>query len=179
MGEMWYRGYTLPADENQLLGNGRPCVRLRRTGSVLVGIEFQPGPCTIDRNTTVLICGITSVWDSFDPASEFYGADEAAQRRCAVRTLEPAIASVGLTVDGRGPVDLHKPRFAIFSPNRQVVVRDDNPFGYPAGRGSFTAWGYMAWLRALAPGQHTIRTETTWTSGGPPEVISLVINVRA
>jgi len=180
MGEVWYRGYTLPKDQNQLWGNGQPCLRLGHTGSVLVGLEFQPGPCTIDRHMTVLIWGITATCDSFAPPdSGSYGADEDAQRRCAVTYLTAAVKSVVFTVDGRDPVDLRASRFAVFSPHRQVVVRDDNPFGYRPGRGSFTAWGWMAWLKELPSGQHTIRSVTTLMDGTVAEVITLVINVRA
>jgi hypothetical protein len=178
MGEMWYRGYTLPADQNQLFGHGQPCVRLGRTGRVLVGIAFQAGPCTIDRDTTVLIWGITAPCDSFASDPTMYGADEAAQRRCAVRAVTSAVGSVALTVDGRGPVELARSRFAIFSPQRHVVVRPDNYFHYAPGRGTFTAWGYMAWLRALPPGQHNIRTETRSLDDSLLEVISLDVNVR-
>jgi hypothetical protein len=178
MGEVWYRAYTLPKDRNQLWGNGQPCLRLGETGSVLVGIDFQPGACTINRQTAVLIWGMTATCDSLlPPGSEFYGADEDAQRRCAVRAATAAVRSVVLTVDQSKPVDLRASRFAIFSPNRLVVVRDDNPFGYTAGQGSFTAWGWMAWLKELPPGQHTIRSVTTFVDA-TTEVIRLVINVQ-
>jgi hypothetical protein len=177
MGEMWYRGYTLPAAENQGFGNGKPCVRLGRTGNILVGAEFQPGPCSVNQGTTVLIWGITSTCDNFDPLNGYYGADEAAQRECAVTTLAPYVEAIRLTVDNGEPVDFHSRRFAIFSPQRKVLVRADNPFGLPAGRGTFTAWGWVAWLKDLSPGRHMIRSEAAFNDGSDPHESSLVINV--
>ena len=177
MGEMWYRGYTLPADENQNLGNGKPCVRLGRTAGILVGATFQPGPCTIDQAPTVLVWGMTNTCDSFDPLNGYYGADRAAQRECAVATLAPYVEAIYFTVDESQPVDLHSRRFAIFSPQREVQVRTDNPFGFPAGPGTFVAWGWVAWLKKLPVGQHTIQTETIWTDGSESNVYSVDVNV--
>lgn len=179
MGEMWYRGYTLPAAENQALGNGKPCVRLGRTGSILVGVEFQPGPCTVERGTTVFIWGISWACDNaskdVDPSS--YGADEAAQIRCALKGLREGVESVRLTVDGKS-VDLHARQYLICSPQRRVQLRD-NPAGYPPGPATFTACGYMAWLKHLPPGQHMIKTVTTFFGESETHELPLVINVVA
>jgi hypothetical protein len=179
MGESWYRAYTLPAAENPYFGNGEPCVRLGRTGSILLGIDWQPVPCAVEQGTTVLVWGITWACDNasevVDPSS--YGADEAAQIRCALAGLREKVQSSVLTIDGAKPVDLDVRRYLICSPQRQVQLRADNPFGYTPGPATFTACGWVAWLKHLPPGQHTIRTETSFTDG--VEEISLVINVSA
>jgi hypothetical protein len=66
MGAGWARVYTLPAAENPAFGNSEPCVRLGRTGSILVGLEFQPVPCTITQGTTVLVWGISNTCSSVE-----------------------------------------------------------------------------------------------------------------
>lgn len=179
MGQSWRRFYTLPLAESPALGNGKPCVRMGRTGSILLGLSFQPVPCTVEPRATVLVWGITYVCDNasefVDPSS--YGADKAAQIKCALKGLRDVVATVSLTVDDGPIVDLHVGRYLICSPQQKGRIPAGHPFGLPPGAVTLTACGWVGWLRALPPGEHTIRTETTWTDGSEPEVISLVINV--
>ncbi len=177
IGEKWVLDYTLPPDQNSWFGNAEPCVRLGRTGSVLLGLEFQPVPCNVERGTSVLIWGIT--W-ACDNASEFvdpssFGATKAAQIRCAVAGLRDT-ESVVLTLDGVRRTDLRVPRYFTCSPQRRVVLRSDNPFGYDPGHATLTACGWVAWLTDLPRGRHTVQTVSTFT-GGFQAVISLVVNV--
>jgi hypothetical protein len=173
MGLSWARGYSLPSAENPAR-----CLRLGRTRSILVAVDFEPVPCTVRRGTTLLVWGITNTCSTVEEPP-FLAVGSTAQRRCARTLLEPIIDSVVLTVDrGRRPIDLKRPQFEIFSPQQHVLVPADNPFGVPAQRATFTAWGWVAWLKDLPAGQHTIRTVTTGTDESePPHVISLVVNV--
>jgi hypothetical protein len=43
MGQAWLRVYTLPTAENPAVGDGAPCLRVGRTASILIGLEYQPG----------------------------------------------------------------------------------------------------------------------------------------
>jgi hypothetical protein len=131
----------------------------------------------VDANTTILVWGISSTCDNADPSSPYYAADEPAQRACAVATLAPYVATIHVTIDGGAPIDLHQQRYAIFSPQEAVTLRDDNPFGVPAGPATFTAYGWMAWLNKLQPGRHTLRSKTTFNDGTRPHVISLDLDV--
>ena len=172
MGLSWAVSYSLPATEDRA-----PCLRLGRTRSILVAVDFEPVPCTVRRGTTLLVWGITNTCSTVDEPP-FHAVGSAAQRRCARTLLEPIIDSVTLTVDRGRPIDLKRPQFEIFSPLQHVQVPADNPFGVRAQRATFTAWGWVAWLKDLPPGQHTIRTEATGTDPSePPHEISLVVNV--
>lgn len=175
MGEAWYRNLTLPVAENPLFGNGDQCARLGRKGKVLLAIGFQP--CTVPEGTTVYVIGITNFCDNVEDPP-FFGADEAAQRKCAMVTLAPFVESIRLTVDGGNPVDLQTRRNQIFSPQRHVELLADNFLGVPAGPATFTAWGWVAWLKDLAPGVHTLGTEAVFDDGGIHNW-DLVVNVVA
>ena len=146
MGEAWYRNLTLPVAENPLFGNGEKCARLGRKGKVLLAIGVQA--CTVPEGTTVYVIGITNFCDNVEP-EPFFGADEAAQRKCAVAALAPITESIRLTVDGRKSFDLQNRRNEIFSPQRHVQLLADNFLGVPAGPATFTAWGWVAWLKGL------------------------------
>jgi hypothetical protein len=175
MGEAWYRNLTLPVAENPLFGNGEQCARLGLNGKVLLAIGFQP--CTVPEGTTVYIIGITNFCDNVEP-EPYFGADEAAQRKCAMVTLAPFVESIQLTVDGGEPVDLQTRRYEIFSPQRHVQLLADNFLGAPPGPATFTAWGWVAWLKDLPPGVHTLGTEAVFDDGGV-HTWDLVVNVVA
>jgi hypothetical protein len=175
MGEAWYRVHTLPVAENPWFGNGDGCARLGRKGKVLLGFGFQP--CTVPEGTTVYVLGITNTCDNVEP-EPFFGADEAAQRKCAVAGLRPHTESIRLTVDGRKSVDLLKRRYEIFSPQREVQLLEDNFLGVPPGPATFTAWGWVAWLKDLPPGVHTLRSEAVFDDESA-HTWELVVNVVA
>ena len=80
-------------------------------------------------------------------------------------TLAPFVESIRLTVDGGNPVDLQTRRNQIFSPQRHVELLADNFLGVPPGPATFTAWGWVAWLKDLAPGVHTLRSEAVFDDG--------------
>jgi hypothetical protein len=122
----------------------------------LVGLEFQPVPCTITQGTTVLVWGISNTCSSVEDPPYFAVSAQAAQRTCAAG-LAPFVTSDRFTLDGGQPVDLQQRRFDIFSSQLGVQLPADNPFGAPPGAGTFTAWGQIAWLQHLPPGHHTIQ----------------------
>ena len=175
MGEAWYRNLTLPVAENPLFGNGEQCARLGREGKVLLAIGFEP--CTVPEGTSVYVIGITSFCTNVEP-EPFFGADEAAQRACAVAGLRPITESLRLTVDGGESVDLLKRRYEIFSPQREVQLLEDNFLGVPPGPATFTAWGWVAWLKDLPPGVHALRSEAVFDDGSS-HTWELVVNVVA
>jgi hypothetical protein len=176
MGQAWYRAYTLPTAKNPLAGNSAPCVHVGRTGNILIGLAFQPVPCTITPDTTVLVWGISNTCSTIEPPP-FFAQGAAAQRRCAKDFLAPIVGSIRLSIDGGRPVDMKRPALEVFSPMLAFRLPTDNPFDVPPGPGSFTGWGWMAWLTHLPPGRHSVQTRTEFTDGRDPDVISLVIDV--
>jgi hypothetical protein len=175
MGEGWYQDLTLPAEVNPAFGNGEQCLRLGRRGKVLLVIGFNPVTCTVPEGTAVSVIGITTFCDTFEPPP-FFAVSERAQRRCAVANLAPFVVSIQLTVDGGIPVDLHTPSYEIFSPQRDVQLLPDNFLGVPPGPGTFTAFGWMAWVADLPPGRHVLRSRAVFDDG-TDHVLSPIVKV--
>ncbi len=172
MGQAWHRAYARPRAENQLFGNGKRCVRRGPRAKVLFPTR---GTCTAPPGTAVVINGFTATCSDIE-RPPFFGADEAAQRKCASRLLRREVESVTLTVDGGEVTDLHKRRYEIFSPQRHVVLPPNNVFGVPAQSATFTARGWEAWLTKLPRGRHPLRVKATFHHG-PPRIFTPVINV--
>jgi hypothetical protein len=172
MGLSWVRVYSLPEAENPLFGNGEQCVRLGRQRRVL---KIYGPECTVPQGTAVLINGFANTCSDAEPPPGF-ATGKAAQRKCAKEFPLPFLGSIHLTLDGGEPVDIHKRRYEIFSPQMKVQVPEDHPFATP-GAHTLTAWGWQAWVTKLSPGRHTIRTELTFTDGSEPNEDTAVINV--
>ncbi|WP_405477455.1 hypothetical protein [Streptomyces canus] len=177
MGEGWYRSLSLPAAENPAFGNGDRCVKIGRTGKVLLAIgNGPPQTCTVPEGTAVFVIGIMAFCDNVE-APPWYGADEAAQRECAWAVLRSTTESVQFTVDGGKAIDLQKRRFEICAPLRAVQLLPDNILGVPPQPATFTACGWVAWLTDLAPGRHVLHSEATFNDGPEHHVWSPVIEV--
>lgn len=133
----------------------------------------------MDSDTTILVWGISNTCDDIrtDPLSPWYAVGERAQRKCAVATIEPYMEEIRFTIDGGPRIDLHQQRYAIFSPQHRVLLRADNPFEVPPGPATFTAYGWMAWLKELPPGRHTLRSKNIFNDGSEPYVITIDLNV--
>jgi hypothetical protein len=119
--------------------------------------------CTIKKGTSLFI-PVGSDCSNVEP-EPFFGADEAAQRECAIAADEFFVA-ISIAVDGGEPVDIRNPRFELLSPQRSVVLPEDNLLGVPPGRATFVAHGWAALIKKLRPGEHTITVVVTDSEGG-------------
>ena len=82
------------------------------------------------------------------------------QLACAVAS-DQAIEQLTVTVDGRR-VDIHRPRFELFSPQREVLLSPQNVLA------TFTAHAWGAVVTDLCPGRHTIVLAVVATAWGAP-----------
>lgn len=167
VGESWAQLYSLPTTANPLLGNGDPCLTVGHRVVEAVG----GGPCTIEQGTGLLFF-LGSAWSN---AEAPYPADETAQRAVA-QAADRTISEIRLTVDDGEPIDIHTPRFELFSPQRTVQLSADNILGVPAQTITFTVHGWSALVHGLPPGPHTIFVEAVW-DGQPitaPHFITVV-----
>jgi hypothetical protein len=163
LGDGWYTVLTLPASVNPVFGNGERCVHAGRNGKLLIALN--PGPiCTVEQGTAVFVFGFTSFCDTAEPPP-FFAVGEQAQRDCAWDTLAD-VTGITVRVDGGVPTDIHTPRFATCSPQREAVLRADNFLGVDAQAMTFTACGWIAWVTDLPPGRHMIRSVATFADGG-------------
>jgi hypothetical protein len=118
--------------------------------------------CTIKKGTSLFI-PVGSDCSNVEP-EPFFGADEEAQRECAVAVDEFFVA-ISIAVDGGEPLDIRNPRFELLSPQRSVVLPEDNFLGVPAGPATFVAHGWAALVKKLRPGEHTITVVVTDSEG--------------
>ena len=175
MDEGWYIDLSLPEEVNPFFGNGDPCVKLGKKGKVLLALGPGPISCTVAQGTAVYVIGGTDFCDNVE-SPPFFGADERAQRDCALALLS-VVTAITMTVDGGPPINLFAQRFETCSHQRRVQLLPDNFLGVPAQPATFTACGWVAWLEELPPGPHTIRTVTT-TTDAEPRVRTLSVDIR-
>lgn len=179
LGQLWYLVYSLPAPVNPWAGNGDLCQRLGGTGRVL--LPHGGADCTVDQGTPVLVFGWSTTCDNIiDPAVDpgGYGADAAAQRKCAVASDRNApLQAINVTVDDGGTVNIKRQRYEVISPQRQVQLPPDNLAGISPRAATFTAHGWVALLTHLTPGRHTLRIGIVFPDG-TSERMSVINVVR-
>lgn len=146
-GEFWTQIYSLPVSENPFEGNGNPCLTVGHKV-----IEEVGRPCTIEQGTAFTL-GFGSAWSNVEDP---FPQTEAEQRAAALAFDQANYAEVHVTVDGGTPVDIRRPPFEHFSPQRTVQLPADNFLGVAAQTVTLTAHGWTAVVRNLRPGQHTI-----------------------
>lgn len=157
-GEAWAQLLSNPADTF----SGR-CMPLgRKVVAPEPGADFT-ATCKVRRGTTLLFYFGSECSDVEEPP--FFGADEQAQRACALAFDQEFFQSAHLTVDDGEAVDILNPRFELFSPQRTVELPENNFLGVPPQTATFTAHGWAALVRKLRPGEHTITVEVTDTDG--------------
>jgi hypothetical protein len=155
-GEFWAQIYSLPVPENPFAGNGNPCLTVGHNV-----IEEVGRPCTIEQGTAFTL-GFGTAWSNVEDP---FPQTEAEQRAAALAFDQANVAEVHVTVDGGTPVDIRRPRFEHFSPQRTVQLPADNFLGVAAQTITLTAHGWTAAVRNLPPGQHTIVQDVVFADG--------------
>jgi hypothetical protein len=158
LGEAWVQLLSHPA--NTFAGSCTPVVR--RVVSPEPDANANSS-CTIEKGTSLFI-PVGSDCSNVEP-DPFFGADEAAQRECAIAADEFFVA-ISIAVDGGEPVDIRKPRFELISPQRSVELPEDNYLGVPAGPATFVAHGWAGLVKKLRLGEHTITVVVADSEGG-------------
>jgi hypothetical protein len=158
LGEAWVQLLSHPA--NTFAGSCVPVVR--KVVSPEPDAEANSS-CTITKGTSLFI-PVGSDCSNVEP-DPFFGADEAAQRECAIAADEFFVA-FSIAVDGGEPVDIRKPRFELISPQRSVVLPEDNYLGVEAGPATFVAHAWAGLVKNLRVGEHTITVVVSDSEGG-------------
>ena len=159
----------LPMAQNPLAGVGESCFPVGHRGRVLIvwtrPATQAPAACRIRPGTSVFLFGAWVFCDTVEP-EPFYAVGERAQRRCAIRGLHTLLEfdAILVTVDGRRPVDIARERYVAVSPQGTAQLPASNILGVPAQETTFVTAGYVAMLRSLRRGVHTITVEVV---GGP------------
>ena len=159
----------LPAAENPLAGEGESCFSAGHRGKVLIlwtRPEGQaPAECTVKPGTSVFLFGGFVFCDEVEPPP-FFAVGEEAQRQCAVEGVHTLLEfdAILVTVDGGTPTDIGSERFLAVSPQGTAQLPEGNVLGVLPQETTFVTAGYVAMLRPLPPGEHTITVEVV---GGP------------
>jgi hypothetical protein len=125
--------------------------------------------CTGTRPTRLLV-----FWGSLcSNREESAPATEAAQLACAIAE-DQAIKALNVTVDDGDTIDIVRPRFELFSPQRTIALPPDNVFGTDQPTATFTAHAWGAVIRSQRPGRHTVTFEVV-PGPGPTDRFTLTI----
>jgi hypothetical protein len=155
------------------------CMRVGKTGDVLYAATRHPD-CTIERGTPVLFSWWTTCDDVVDPTVDptYYGADEAAQRECAVRLGRAFVTDLWITVDGGPQVHFRNESYEFISAQQHVQMPLDNFYGISPRPVTFVAHSWIALVKKLSLGSHTIEFGQALSTGESQSVIRVVNVVK-
>jgi hypothetical protein len=161
LGERWAEDYEAHA------GDTPPppdlCATVgRRHKALVMGPTGETTTCSVARRTQLVVFGLGSACSDVEP-DPLFGADEAAQRRCATEGDYKFVKKLRVSVDGLPPVDIRTARFEVVTPQMTAELPPDNVFGIPAQTATLVAHAWMAQVRELRPGQHTISVDAVTT----------------
>jgi hypothetical protein len=163
LGELQAQAYSLPLSENPWVGNGNPCLMVGHKVFQEIG-----GPCTIEQGTTFTL----GVWSAWSSAEDPFPQTRAEQLALAIAQDRENLKGLTITVDGGDPVEIRTPRFELFSPQRTVLLPEDNildnpdaGIDVPAQTVTLSAHGWSAAVRRLSVGEHTIVAELLFANG--------------
>jgi len=149
LSEAWTRELVRPANEPDAFAGA--CVTLAHDVIAPHFDDQGTATCAGTRATRLLVFWGSECSNRDDPATE----TRAAQLACAIDS-DRAIKSLSVSVDDRDPIDIVRPRFELFSPQRTVGLPPDNVFGTDEPTATFTAHAWGAVIRSLRPGRHTV-----------------------
>jgi hypothetical protein len=156
MGQQWVEFYAdgPPPDPCVLVGHRRTALTIGHTG--------ETNTCNVDRRTQLVVFGPSNACSDVEE-DPYFGEDEAAQRLCAADGDYEFVQDIQVSVDGQPPVQIRRPRFEIFTPQMTAELPEDNFLGIPAQTAHLVGHQWVAQVRKLRPGQHTITVDVVTT----------------
>jgi hypothetical protein len=168
LGEAWALGLVQPADQPDAFAG--TCVTLAHD-VIAPHPDNGSATCTGTRATRLLVFWGSECSNRDDPPAD----TRAAQLAC-VTTADRAIKALEVTVDDGDSIDIVRPRFELFSPQRTITLPPDNVFGTDERTATFTAHAWGAVIRSLRPGRHTV-TFAVALDGDQEERFTLTIDL--
>ena len=148
--EWWRVPLATPADPDDPFPGGGGC---RPVGHG-IALIYPAGHCTIRQGTSLFAVGITVECSNLEP-EPFHADTPLEAALCGLRE-DLKFTEATLTVDGR-PFSVLAPRFGMFMLPGRVIVPEGSVFGLPAGETMrYGGHGYVAFIRSLAVGEHTL-----------------------
>jgi hypothetical protein len=161
LGEEIRQLLEIPAADNPFTGAGESCFAAGHKDKVLIVWTRPEAPtCTVKPGTPIFLFAFFN--ECSDVETPF--RTEAEQRQCAVEGLQDLAADLGIeailvSIDGGPSIDIFSDRYLAVSPQMTANLPEDNILGVPAQATTFVAAGWVAMIRPLPPGTHTIRVE--------------------
>lgn len=172
VGDWFAENLSRPASESPFAGAANLCLDVGRRDRVLSPVGgLQDASGVIEMSCTMyvgrpFVLVMANADCSSAEAAPFYGATAAEQRRCVVSVLlDQDIRSIDVSVDGGSATDIHEPRFFEVSSQRRVVFPADPVFGADPGPATFVAAAWIAQIKGLKRGTHTVEAVTTLGDG--------------
>ena len=169
LGEEWRQLLELPLDANPYVGTGNNCLSAGHEDKVLIlwttAAPTPPTVCNVKPGTPVFFFALSGECSSVEP-EPFFGATEEEQRECTLGFLRATpFDAILVSIDGGPAVNIGLDSFIAVSGQGTVDLPHPNILGVPGNReATFVASGYVALVRPLPPGTHTI---TVTIVGGP------------
>jgi hypothetical protein len=169
LGEELRQLFELPFAENPLAGAGDSCFAAGNNNKVLIVWTREVAPtCTVKPGTPIFLFAYFAECSNKEAPPFFGGETEAGQRQCALNVLRETgvFDAILVSIDRRGPVDIYSDRYLAVSPQVTANVPTSNIFDVPGPTEvTFVAAAWVAMIRPLPPGTHTIRVELVGTDG--------------
>jgi hypothetical protein len=161
----------LPLVENPLGQGTESCFPAGHNGNVLIvwtRPEDQRPECIVKPGTSVFLTGGYFFCDPLE-APPFFAEGEEEQRECAVEGLHTypdfvATDAILVSIDGGTPVNIKREQYVAVSPQGTAQLPAGNILGVAPQETTFVTAAYVAMIRPLRPGVHTITVEAV---GGP------------
>ena len=164
LGEELRQLFELPVADNPLVGAGESCFATGN-GKVLILWTRPVAPtCTVKPGTPTFLFAFFNECSNTEAPPFFGGETAAGQRQCALDGL-PVLDAIFVSVDGGPPVNIYSDRYLAVSPQMTAHLPDPNILGVAARETTFVAAGWVAMIRPLPPGTHTIRVEVKQLDG--------------
>jgi hypothetical protein len=167
----WKGGLSQPAgDSNPLFSGGCPLVGKH------TAIDYG-GECTVPAGTWIFEVGFTTECSNIE--EDPFHADTPREARLCGLANDQALSELTVAVDDAAPVSLLDGRFdAFLNPTRITIPVDPIFGGTPGEIMRYGGHGYVALIRPLAVGEHTILLHTgPGPVGVPPEGIDAETHV--
>jgi hypothetical protein len=167
----------LPRSANPLAGAGESCFPTADGKVLIVWTRPTPPTCTVKPGTAIFLFSVFAECSDVEPAP-FFGATAAEQRACALENLRgfPVDAS-RVSIDGGTPVDIRSNRYLAVSPQMTADLPTDDILGVDAEAATFVAAAWVAMIRPLPPGTHTIAVDVDSTDPAFDVATSAIVEV--
>jgi hypothetical protein len=165
--QWWAGALSTPAGEDNPAFSGGCVLRGK------VALSYG-GDCTVPPGTSIFLMLFSTECSNREP--DPFHAESAAEAEACGRANVGTVERLDIRVDGGPWLHLLDDAYATAMPWTTVPWPEDNIFGLPGGGEiSFGGYGYVALLRPLSRGTHTIEQDFAGEGAPPPNTITITV----